>query len=141
MSQENVEAASRDRLDVMRRWFDAWNRTDLDSFFDLYGADAEVITDPSWMEAGPFKGRPAIREWFEGLKESWSERDEVAITDLFEVRGQVVARFVWQVRGRSSGIDMHLDATSVNTIDAGRIVRQQYYFDHAQALEAVGLSE
>jgi Domain of unknown function (DUF4440) len=83
---------SQEDLAVMRRWFDAWNRADLDAFADLYDADAELITDPSWVEAGPFHGRAA-------------------------------------------------DATSVNTIESGRIVRQQYYFDYAKALEAVGLSE
>jgi hypothetical protein len=34
-----------------------------------------------------------------------------------------------------------LDITSVNTISKGRIVRQEYYFDHAEAFEAVRLSE
>jgi ketosteroid isomerase-like protein len=129
-------------LDVMRRWFDAWNRTDLDAFADVFDADAELITDPSWMEAGPFKGRAAIRAWYEGLRESWGERDAVALRELFEAgRDKVVARLDWQVRGRASGIEMELDATSVNTIKGGRIVRQQWYFDHAKALEAVGLSE
>jgi hypothetical protein len=51
MSQEN--------LDVMHRWAESWNRTDLDAFAATFHDDAELITDPSWMEAGPFKGRAA----------------------------------------------------------------------------------
>jgi hypothetical protein len=132
---------SQEDLDVMRRWVETWNRTDLDAFADTFDDDAELITDPSWMEAGPFKGRAAIRAWFEGLKESWDERDAVLLTELFEVGEQVVARIDWQVRGRTSGIDTALDATSVNIIQRGRIVRQQWFFDHAKALEAAGLSE
>jgi ketosteroid isomerase-like protein len=54
---------------------------------------------------------------------------------------KVVARFVWQVRGRASGLEMAFDAASVNTIRGGRIVRQEYFFDYVDALEAVGLSE
>ena len=131
---------SQEDLAVMRRWFDAWNRADVDAFADLYDADAELITDPSWMEAGPFHGRAAIRKWYEGLKESY-EREVVVLKELFEAGGKVVARVDWQVRGRTSGIETELDATSVNTIESGRIVRQQYYFDYAKALEAVGLSE
>jgi len=130
-----------DGLDVMRSWFDTWNRADYDAFFDLFDVDAEVITDPSWVEAGPFNGRTAIRGWFEGLQQSWEERDALVVKELFEVADKVVARFVWNVRGRTSGIDMHLDATSVDTIKRGRIVRQQYYFDHDEALQAVGLRE
>jgi ketosteroid isomerase-like protein len=133
MSQENLE--------ILRRWIDAWNRGDLDTHAGLFGVDAEVITDPSWMEPGPFKGRTAIRRWYEGLRESWGGRDEAILRELFEVNGQVVARWDWEVRGRASGIDTRLDLTAVNLVQAGRIVRQQYFFDHAEALKALGLEE
>jgi ketosteroid isomerase-like protein len=139
VSQENV--GSEERLNVMRMWFDTWNRTEFDAFFDLYDADAELVTDPSWVEAGPFNGRAAIRAWFEGLQESWEARDSVVLGELFEAGDRVVVRFVWHVRGRTTGIDTHLDATSVNTIKRGKIVHQQYYFDHDQALKAIGLSD
>jgi hypothetical protein len=36
---------------------------------------------------------------------------------------------------------MNLDATSVNDVEQGKIVRQQWYFDHAQALKALGVGE
>ena len=133
MSQENLE--------ILRRWHDAWNRGDLDTVADLFHPDAEVIPDPSWMEPGPFKGRAVIRRWFEGLAESWDGRDQAVLRELFEASGQVVARWDWEVRGRASGIDTRLDLTAVNLVEAGRIVRQQYYFDHAAALKAVGLEE
>jgi ketosteroid isomerase-like protein len=133
MSQENVE--------VIRRWFDAWNRADLDTFSSFFDADAEVITDPSWMESGPFKGRDAIREWYEGLREAWAGRNQIVITDLFAVGDMVVARVDWQVRGRTSGIDTDLDATSISTVERRKIVRQRWFFDHRDALEAAGLSE
>jgi hypothetical protein len=45
------------------------------------------------------------------------------------------------VQGRSSGIETVLDVTSVNRIEGGKIVRQQWYFDYAEALAAAGLSE
>src|SRR6478736_8987691 len=106
-----------DGLDVMREWFELWNCGDLDAFASLFAAEAEVITDPSWMEAGPFRGRDAIRQWFEGL----------------EADDKVVAHFNWEVHGRTSGIETKLDVTSVNTITDGQIVRQQYFFDHAEA--------
>jgi ketosteroid isomerase-like protein len=125
-------------LEVMRDWVDAWNRGDLDAFAHLFDADADVITDPSWAEAGPFKGRAEIRAWYEGLKDSWGGRDQVVVSELFEVAGKVVLRLDWRVRGRASGIEMQLDATGVHTIEGGKIVRQQWYFDHAAALKAVG---
>jgi ketosteroid isomerase-like protein len=131
---------SQGELDVVRRWVEAWNDGATDTFHDFFDADAEVITDPAWMEAGPFRGRTAVMGWFQGLQESW-DSDKVVLTESFERGGQVVARVDWQVRGRTSGIETSLDATSVNAISNGKIVRQQWYFDHAEALKAVGLEE
>jgi len=132
---------SQDDLGVIRRWLDAWNSADLDTFAELFHVDAEVVTDPSWMEAGPFNGRAAIRSWFEGLKDSWEGHDEVVLRELFEAGDKVVARLDWNVRGRASGIETSLDATSINDLEQGKIVRQQWYFDHAQALKAIGVAD
>ena len=59
---------------------------------------------------------------------------------MFEVDDNVVARWDWTARGRASGIEFSLDVTGVNVIEKGKIVRQQYYLDHATALKAVGLA-
>ena len=132
---------SQDDLDVIRRWIDAWNGGDIDAWADLLDPNAEAVTDPSWMEAGPFKGRAAIRKWFGALEESWDGHGKVVLRELFEVGDNVVARWDWTARGRASGIGFSLDVTSVNVIEKGKIVRQQYYLDHATALKAVGLEE
>ena len=132
---------SEEALDVMRSWFETWNRGDLDAFSALYADDAEMMPDPVWVEAGLFKGRPAIRAFFEGLKESWDGHDTAVLRELFVAGETVVSRMDWQVRGRASGIETHLDVTSLNTIEGGRILRQRHYFVHAEALEALGLKE
>lgn len=33
--------------EVIRRWVDAWNRADLDTFMRFFGSNAEFIPDPS----------------------------------------------------------------------------------------------
>jgi ketosteroid isomerase-like protein len=128
-------------MDVTRSWFDTWNRSDLDTFIDLYAVDAEVTPPPSWIEAGTLKGQPAIRRFFEGLKESWSGHDEAVLGELFRAGDTVVSRMDWQVRGRASGIETHIEVTNINTIVNGKIMRQRHYLDHAEALTALGLAE
>lgn len=130
-----------DRLDVTRSWFETWNRDDLDAFIDLYDEHAEMTAPATWIEAGTFTGRPAIRRFFEGLKESWSGRDEAVLRELIQVGETVVSRMEWHVRGRSSGIDTQIDVTNLNTIERGKIVRQRHYLDHQEALEAVGIAQ
>jgi ketosteroid isomerase-like protein len=65
----------------------------------------------------------------------------LVVGELFEADDKVVAHFNWEVHGRTSGIETKLDVTSLNTVIDGQIVRQRYYFDHAEALKAVGLEE
>ena len=66
-------------MEVTRSWFDTWNRGDLDAFIDLYAADATVTPPAAWIEAGTLTGRPEIRRFFEGLKESWDGHDEAVL--------------------------------------------------------------
>jgi len=131
MSQQNVE--------IVRKWFETWNRGDLDSFIDLYAIDAELTPPESWVETSTVKGQGEIRRFFEGLREAWEGRDVAVLQELFRSGEQVVSRMDWQVQGRASGIVTHLPITNVTTIVSGKIIRQRHYLDHADGLKAVGL--
>ena len=48
-------------------------------------------------------------------------------------------RHVW--RGTGQGPESNIETTQVSTVRKGRIVYQEFFWDHAEALEAVGLSE
>jgi ketosteroid isomerase-like protein len=130
-----------DAMDVTRSWFDTWNRGDLDAFIELYSPDAEMTPPMSWVETGTVDGRPAIRRFFEGLKESWEGQDEALLRELFRAGDKVVSRMDWRVRGRVSGIETEIGVTNVNTIEGGQIVRQRHYLDHDEALKALELAE
>jgi ketosteroid isomerase-like protein len=127
-------------LDAIREWIGAWNRTDLDRVVGSYSADAEVIPDPGGPDKGPYRGRAAIRKVFEGLREEW-EKDDVVLKELLDVGDKVLVRFDWRTRGRASGIETEVDVTSVSTLNDAKITWQRFYFDHADALKAVGLEE
>lgn len=124
----------------MHSWFETWNLGDLDSFSELYAAHAEMTPPASWVEAGTLEGRPAIRRFFEGLKEAWSGNDAAVLLELLRTDREVISRMDWQVRGRASSIDTHLLLTNVNTIEGGQITRQRHYLDHEEALRAAGLT-
>ena len=81
-----------------------------------------------------------MRSWYE----TWNRGGLDAFAELYDElipAGElVVSRMDWQVRGRVSGIDTRLALTNVNAIEDGRIVSQQHYLDHDEALAAAGLS-
>jgi len=126
---------------VTHSWFQTWNRGDLDAFIELYSADAEMTPPVSWVETGTLEGRPAIRRFFEGLKESWEGQDEAVLRELFRAGDSVVSRMDWRSVARVSGIGTHIGVTNVNTIEGGKIIQQRHYLDHDEALEALGLAE
>jgi ketosteroid isomerase-like protein len=124
-------------VSVTQSWFETWNRGDLDAFSALYALDAEMLPPPGWVESGVVSGRPAIRQFFEGLKQAWDGEDTAVLHELSRQGELIVSRMDWQVRGRASGIETHLPITNVNSVQSGTIVRQWHYLDHAEALAAV----
>jgi hypothetical protein len=79
-----------------------------------------------------------MRQW-DQQREVWNADDVETIGDYIEDRDRVIARFLW--RGAGHGPEAGFDMTCINTVRNGKIILQEYFFDHAEALEAAGLSE
>jgi ketosteroid isomerase-like protein len=134
MSQENVE--------MVRSSIEAYIAGDRDAYLNFFAEDVEAIPDVSrFPEAEPFRGREEFRRFLTDIDQGWEEGASAVIRELFPVGDRVVARADWGGRGRASGIDLRSSLTSIYTVQDGRIVKIEWFFDHAQALEAVGLSE
>jgi ketosteroid isomerase-like protein len=129
MSQENVE--------VVRAIFEAWNAGDLAP--ELYDPDVIVRNDEGWPEQGPFVGREAVMRQFDQLRETWDADTLELIGDFIDVADHVVLRVIW--RGVGQGPELNMEYTCVYTVRKGRIVYMEYFWDHAKALETLGLSE
>jgi ketosteroid isomerase-like protein len=131
MSQENVK--------IVRANFEAWNAGDMDAVRELYDSDAIMRPPVGWPEPGPFVGREEVmREW-EQLRETFDADALDPISDFIDVAGRVVVRFIW--RGAGRGPEANLEMTGVYTMRKGKFFFVEFFWDHADALEAVGLSE
>jgi ketosteroid isomerase-like protein len=131
MSQQNVE--------IVRKLIEAWNAGDMNAFRDLY--DPEIIMRPPerWPEPGPFVGREAVmREWHQ-TRETWDADIVEPISDFIDAGDRVVVRHVW--RGIGQGPESNIETTQVTTVRKGLILHQEFFWDHAEALEAAGLRE
>jgi ketosteroid isomerase-like protein len=131
MSHENVE--------IVRAVFAAWNAGDMDAVRELYDPEVIMRSVPDWPTAGPFVGRDAVmREW-EGLRETWDADALAPISDFLDGADHVVVRLIW--RGAGYGPELNLEITSVYTVRQRKVFYQEFFWDHGEALEAVGLSE
>ena len=131
MSQENVEIA--------RAIFDTWNAGDMDAFSELLHPDVILRPPEGWPEPGPYVGREAVMRQLEQLRATWDADATEPISDVIDAGDRVVVRFIW--RGAGHGPEANIEATTVFMVRKGRIFYQEFFWDHAEALEAVGLSE
>ena len=131
MSQENVE--------IVRAVFEVYNAGDMDAFRELYDPEVIVRTVKDWPEPGPYVGREAVMRFHEQLRETWDADDFELIGDFIDGADRIVVRFIW--RGAGYGPEADLEMTGVYTVRDGRVFGLEFFWDHAEALEAAGLSE
>jgi ketosteroid isomerase-like protein len=134
MSGENAE--------VIRGAVEAWNAPDMDRLRTFYDPDVVVRPLPDWPEAPreAIGGRDELMRVFAQIREPWDATDVLEILgDLVTASDRVIARYRWKAVGH--GPPMSMEMTYVNEVRNGRIVEIEMFWDHAKALEAVGLSE
>ena len=136
MSEENVEIA--------RRCFEAWNRDDLDAFL------AEIDREAVWHTAieGTVEGEDTVYRGHDGMRQVWKNyrgevfgRMEASETELLDLGDSVLRLGRLRVTGQASGVEMESEFAQHVVMRDGLIVSSRDYLSHAEALEAVGLSE
>jgi ketosteroid isomerase-like protein len=132
MSRENVE--------IVVGFFEA---TDV---ADAFGVLSEDVTFVFHGEArhffgdGEVSGKDAAVKWMV----DWFSRFrdyEFAIEETLDWGERVLVVTTHHAKGRASGAPVRQQTVQVLTVRAGKIVRQDFFADRAEALEAVGLRE
>jgi ketosteroid isomerase-like protein len=132
MSQEDVE--------TMRRSFDAFDRRDRAGWLALRDQDCEVVTIGAWPEADVVRGREAAWNFYFEVAEAFERRPYAAV-ELRDAGDKVLVHQQNEVRGTTSGAEVEVNYWIVVTFRDGKILRDEWFADRAEALEAVGLSE
>lgn len=135
MSQENVE--------LVRAFLDAYDRGELDAAVLLCAPDVEGYPDASvFPEPGPRIGQAALKAFLEEIGSAWAEPPHYVLTEVVEVGDErVLVRGDWRGRGAASAIESSSEWSIILTIRESQIARIDWFSDHNEALEAVGLSE
>ena len=133
-----AETVSQQNVEVVRRHRDAFNRRDLDAILRDYDPGAELDWSHSpGVEAGVYRGREAIREFWSTFFERW-ERVIAYADEYIDCGESVVSPSRTHFWGRS-GIEVEAYGVFVVTLRDGRIVRWRLFRKLADALKALGL--
>jgi ketosteroid isomerase-like protein len=122
---------------------EAFNRRDLDAVAIGWHHDFEYHPDSAWVEGGLvepcYRGLEAYREYVATVDEVWGGENylrQVEAIDLGD-RGVVLAHA--PMRAQASGVPLTEAYALVVTLKDGRMIHGQEYYDHAEALKALGL--
>jgi ketosteroid isomerase-like protein len=130
MSQENVEIARKNN--------DAFRRGDWDAWAASVDPHIFVRTDANWPEQRIY-GLEAFSAFVRGAQESWGP--DLRIEDIADLGDRLLVRFRWIIRGGTSGVEGEQRFSVIATNREGRVVFIEYFLEHDQALEALGLGE
>jgi len=131
MSQENVA--------IIRRAFALWNAGDMDAVREQYDPGIVLRPPEGWPEPGPYVGRDTVMRQLDQMRETWDSDTFELISDFVDVGDRVAVRFIW--RGAGYGPASNIEATGVYTVRKSRIVAIEFFWDHAEVLEILGLQE
>jgi ketosteroid isomerase-like protein len=131
MSEENVE--------IVRRAVEAWNAGDMDAVREMYDPDVILQTVGDWPEPGPYEGREAVMRFFKQSRDPWDADTLEATSDFLHAADRVVVRYVW--RGVGHGPASNMEFTIVWGVRKGKVRSMEFFWNHAEALEAAELSE
>ena len=133
MSQENVE--------IVKAAYEAVNSGDEERLLALAASDIEIQASGVMLDQGTYRGHEGAVAYRESLREAWGDSLHIQPVDFTAQRDHVVVTGRTSGTGKSSGAEVDIPVAHAWTIRAGEIVRFQTFRSHAEALEAVGLSE
>lgn len=122
--------------------FAAVNRGDFEAAFVRYDPHVELVSDPRFVELGfddVYRGRAERIRFQQRWSAEWGDF-RFAPEELFDLGdGRVFVRGRTVGTGLTSGAGFDGDWAVLLSFSDGRIVREQFFFDRAEALEAAGL--
>jgi ketosteroid isomerase-like protein len=124
---------------------EAFNRRDLDALAPTRAPQFEYHPPREAVEAGFFepcyRGADGYRRYVSELSEVWGADMRIESLELIDMGDRLVMLFDAPLRARASGVPLTGTLASVATLANGRVIHQQDYLGHDEALEAVGLRE
>ena len=130
---------SRENLELVQRFFDAWNARDADALAENAHRQAEILLQRNLLEGGSYIGPNGARRALADALETWEET-HVIVEAIREAGDQVV------VLGRTlnrppGGPSTETIAGYVIRIQDGKVAHLRPFMSYEEALEAVGLRE
>ena len=131
---------SQEKLEIVRRIFEAWALADWSIGNDYYDQHVVFVMSPDFPAFGVYYGIDQVRVYWRDFLQQF-ERTTIEAERLEAAGDTVLAEVVQHFKGRASGIEGDLPYFMLFTFRGKKIVRVESMIEEIQALGAVGLSE
>jgi ketosteroid isomerase-like protein len=133
MSRENVE--------ILKRWVDAFNRRDLDALMETVTPDFALLAAMAdTIDGNSFQRREGMEAFFVDVDSAWEEL-RLIYDEYRDLGDRVLVLGRLEGRGRGSGVVVETPQGAVAEFRDGKLSSARSYLDHAEALKAVELEE
>ena len=127
-----------ERVEFAEHLIELWNSGEYEEWFDVVGPEFELTPDPSFPDAGTYRGEE-FRRWMREWTETWGE-NRFELLGVEEEQHALLIRGRWHLATRQSGGEVPAgDFTLVLLYaddEAERPNRMAAYFDPEQARRA-----
>src|SRR5215212_1013398 len=134
---------SRANVELVRRIYDALNRRDGETPFELYAEDIVWISSPSRAAVGLepiYYGHEGVRRFWRDALSVFGEVS-LELEEVTDAGHQVLAVVREREVGRASGVPVEAIHFAVWTLANGHVSQMQIFDERQRALEAVGLRD
>jgi ketosteroid isomerase-like protein len=124
---------------------EAYNRRDMDALGIGYHPEFEYHPARHWVESGmlepSYRGLEGHKRYVASTAEVFGAEVYVKPVELIDAGDRFAVLATVPMRAQASGIRLTEEFALVTTLKDGLVFRVHEYYDHGEALEAVGLSE
>jgi ketosteroid isomerase-like protein len=126
-----------ERTERLLELVEIWNSGDLDAFLETMAPDFEFTPDPSFPDAGTYRGDD-VRRWMRDWAKTW-EGNRLEVLDMDERPPAVVMTCRWHLGAPQTGDEIPVsDFSLVLWLDADDQPRRMAaFFDRDRALAAI----
>ena len=129
----------KEQHDLLKNFYDALDRDDVDAAMGLCDETVEVYQSPEVVATLPARGHRDVAKYLHGWYESWHAYSPQP-TEFIESGDQVVVMVELKARGKGSRFEIEERMADVFTLKNGKISMLRLYVEPKVALRSAGIS-
>jgi ketosteroid isomerase-like protein len=122
----------------------AYNRRDVAAAVAFCAPEFEYCPGRQWVEAGlteaSYCGLEGYRRYVASVDQVWAGENRLTPREVIDLGDRVLMLADGDMRAQASGIPLSQEFALLCTLEGGRPVKVQEYYDHAEALRSAGIA-